>query len=240
METTASGWNVIDRAAGVLTRSYEFTRGATATTFVARLADGKLVVVSPGARLPDAALDELTTFGEVGALVANNGYHHLGQPAWRKRFPAARAFAPEQALARIGKKNREAGTLEPLSALAPLCGDGFGFREVPKTRAGESWYWTKLGDGHAWFASDMLANLPTLPPKFPVRQLFKWTGSAPGYRVFSLALRLLCKDKKGTLALLRDDIAAHPPTVMVPAHGDILARPSLPDDTRALLDAALR
>ena len=55
METTPSGWMVIDRARGVLTRSYKFSKGGTAMTFVARMGDGKLMVVSPPTGLDEAA-----------------------------------------------------------------------------------------------------------------------------------------------------------------------------------------
>lgn len=114
-----------------------------------------------------------------------------------------------------------------------------GFREVANTKAGESWFWAKTASGSAWFLSDVLINLPKLPPAFPLRLLFKWTGSAPGFRVFHLALKFVVKDKRAALRQLREDMAAHPPTVIVPAHGPLLDHPGITEETRALLDAAL-
>ncbi|MBP6632754.1 MAG: hypothetical protein KA297_25250 [Kofleriaceae bacterium] len=239
MTTLTSGWTVLDEAAGVLTCSYRFGKGkASSATFVARMGNGQLLVVSPAKGLPEATFTELARFGPVGALVANNGFHHLGQAEWRARFPAARCFAPAAAIARIHKKNPGAGAFEPLAALADLTGPDVGFREVPDSKAGESWFWARVAGGHAWYPSDVLANMPTLPP-FPVSLLFKWTGSAPGFRVFGLALKMLVRDKPATLRLLRDDLDAHPPTIIVPAHGDVLTRPGLAAEARALLDAAL-
>ncbi|MBP6841702.1 MAG: hypothetical protein KA190_30660, partial [Kofleriaceae bacterium] len=118
MTTLTSGWTVLDEAAGVLTCSYRFGKGkASSATFVARMGNGQLLVVSPAKGLPEATFTELARFGPVGALVANNGFHHLGQAEWRARFPAARCFAPAAAIARIHKKNPGAGAFEPLAAL---------------------------------------------------------------------------------------------------------------------------
>lgn len=239
METTPSGWTIIDKERGVLSLDYSFTAGASSRTFAARIADGGMMVVSPSTGLTDVVAAELTEFGPVTAIVANNGFHHLGQAKWRERFPQARCFAPELAGKRISKKNSKAGTFEPLSALEPLLGDDVGLRDVPNSKLGESWYWAKVDGGYAWFVSDVLANLDALPAKFPIKYLFKWTKSAPGYRVFNLALKFMVKNKKATLQLLLDDLAAHPPTVMVPAHGAILAQDGIAKDTHALVSAAL-
>jgi hypothetical protein len=81
METTAKGWNVLDRDSALLSREYSFGAGV-ATTFVFRGAgDGNLMRHVDLQRRHDvAALDELTAdFRKVVALVANNGYHWLGQ-----------------------------------------------------------------------------------------------------------------------------------------------------------------
>lgn len=239
METTAAGWTVLDREAGVLALTYTFTKSGTATAFVARMADGTLLVVSPPTRFTDAAAAELAEFGDVGAIVANNGFHHLGQAEWRARYPKARCFAPELAAKRIAKKNPANLPFEPMSALAPLLGDGLGFRDVPNSKCGETWFWARTGDGYAWFLSDVLINMPELPDAFFPRMLFKLSGSAPGYRVFNLAMKFICGDKKGTLRLLLDDVAAYPPTVIVPSHGDLLTQGDIAAETRRVIEAAL-
>ena len=230
-ETTPGGWTVLDRETGVLTRSYDFRRNAQSSCFVARMGNGQLVVVSPPTGLDEAAYAELSAFGDVGAIVANNGFHHLGQPAWRARFPNARAFAPAAAIGRIKKQNPAAGELEPLEGLTSLLGSDVGIREVPNTRMGESWVWARTRAGHAWYVSDVLANMPTLPPKQPVRALFWATRSAPGYRPFNLALLAICKDRRGALGLLRDDLKARPASAVVPAHGDLLLAGDVAGDT---------
>lgn len=239
-ETTPAGWTIIDRDAAVLTDSYSFAKNASSNCFIARMGNGQLMVVSPPTGLNDAAAAELAEFGAVGAIVANNGFHHLGQVEWRARYPEARCFAPEHAAERIAKKNPAALPFEPLTALAELAGDDVGFREVPDSKCGESWFWAKVGaDGYAWYVSDVLANMPSLPKNFMIKMMFKLTKSAPGYRPFGLALKFIVKDKKATLRLLRDDLVAHVPAVIVPAHGGLLTQDSLLSDTHAVIDTAL-
>lgn len=239
MCAAAKAWTVIDADAGVLCSSYAFAPGATSNCFTARLPSGGIMLISPPVKISGAALDELGRFGRIEAFVANNGLHHLGLPTWRARFPKARCFAAPAAMKRIHKKNKEAGELLPLSMLRPELGEDMAIVEAPKSKTGETWVWVKIEGGYAWYASDVLANMPSLPPSFIPRTLFKLTKSGPGYCVFNLANTFNLGDKKGTFRAMLDDLAAHPPTVMVPAHGEILRGESLAADTRRLLEAKL-
>jgi hypothetical protein len=238
MQTTEHGWKIIDADAGVLSYTYSFGKGGTSNCFTARLASGGLLVVSPPSRITREVADDLAPYGEVEALVANNGFHHLGLAGWRALFPAARCFAAAGARARIAKRSTDAGELEPLDALTPLLADGVAVVETPSSRCGETWARAKIEGGHAWYGSDLIANMATLPPNFVVRQLFKWTNSAPGYRLFNLAQKIVLKDRKATLRAMLEDIREHPPRVMVPAHGEITSAASLAADTEQLLVAA--
>lgn len=239
METTPAGWIVVDRSAKVLAHTYTFAGSATSTAFVAPMADGKLMIVSPPTKPSDALFDELAEFGEIGALVANNGFHYMGQKAWSERFPEARRFAPQKAIERIAKKSKYPLDFEPIAALAPLLGESVGFRDVPDSKCGETWFWAQVAGGYAWYTSDVLANMQGIPGNFVIRALFKLTGSAPGYRVFGLALRFMVKKPKAALKLMLQDVEAHPPAVVVPAHGAILDGGDINDRTKALLRSAI-
>ncbi|MFV8753172.1 hypothetical protein ACNOYE_21700 [Nannocystaceae bacterium ST9] len=239
MQTTRHGWQIIDGEAGVLSFSYKFAGEGQANCFTAKLPGGGLMVISPASRAPAAVIDDLAPFGEVVALVANNGYHHLGIAAWREGFPRARCFAAPGAALRITKKSKDAGELEPLSALQPLLGESVAVVEAPASRCGETWAWAKIAGGYAWYASDLLANMERLPSNFVVRSLFKLTKSAPGYKVFNLATKLILSDKKRALGMMLDDVRRHPPTVMVPAHGGILVGEAVAGETEQLLVAAV-
>lgn len=236
MQTTKHGWKIIDAERGVLTLTYEFGPGATSNCFVAKLASGGLLVISPPPKISTQELEDLAAYGTIEAIATNNGFHHLGLGRWRELFPEARVFAALGAAARIAKKSTNAGELEPLSALQPLLGDDVAIVETPASKCGETWAWAKIEGGYAWYASDILANME-LPPKFMVRMLFKLTKSAPGYRVFHLAHKFIAKDKRAVLQAMLDDVRKHPPTVMVPAHGEILDAASTAKDTEQLLVA---
>jgi hypothetical protein len=239
MQTTQHGWRIIDGDAGVLSFSYKFGGEGQANCFTAKLPSGGLMVISPPSRATAAEIGDLAAYGPVEAIVANNGYHHLGIGSWREHFPRARGFAAPGAIKRIGKNSKDAGELEPLSALRPLLGDHVAVIEAPASKAGESWAWAKIAGGYAWYGSDVLANMEQLPSNFVVRALFKWTKSAPGYKVFNLATKLLLSDRKRALGQMLDDVRKHPPTVMVPAHGTILVSGSVAAETEQLLSAAI-
>jgi hypothetical protein len=239
MQTSQHGWRIIDGDAAVLSFSYGFGAEGQANCFTARLASGGLLVISPPGRISAAEFGDLAAYGEVEAIVANNGFHHLGIAHWRKQFPNARCFAAPGAADRIAKKSNNAGELEPLSALEPLLGEGVGVVEAPSSKCGETWAWAKIAGGYAWYASDVLANMDQLPSNFLFRMMFKLTKSAPGYKVFNLAVKFIIKDKKLALGAMLDDVRKHPPTVMVPAHGGILTGDSIAADTEQLLVAAL-
>lgn len=240
MQTTLGGWTLIDAEAGVLSFSYMFAKEGQANSFVARLPSGGLMIISPPRKIDDAALAELARYGKVEAIVSNNGFHYLGIARWRQLFPQARCFAAPGAAARIAKKSKdEVGPLEPLSALAALLGPDIAVVEAPKSKVGETWAWAKIGGGYAWYASDILANMPALPSNFVVRLLFKLSNSAPGYKVFSLAARLILQDRKRAFGQLLDDVRKHPVKVMVPGHGGVLDHAGLASETEGLVSAAL-
>lgn len=232
---TPKGWNVLDRDCGVLWRQYPFGRGV-ATTFVFRgVADG-LVVVSPAKGLEAAALDELSEFGRVVALVSNNAYHWLGQPLWRKHFPEARSFAPAQGLDRLAKKMPELGRFEPLDALAPLLGFHATVTDAPGLRVGNAFVSVRTSRGSYWFPSDLLSNIPELPPDFVFRTLLRMTDSGPGLRLFRPSVWLQVKDKRALHAWATSELSKSAPTTIVPAHGPPVQAADVAATAKALLD----
>jgi hypothetical protein len=239
MERTPNGWTVIDEDAGVLVYKYLFRPGSEATTFATRIADGRLLVVSPAHEIPAAAFDDLLRYGEVRAIVAPNGGHHLGIAEWRQRFPDARCFAPPEAATQIGKKNPAAGDLEPIAGLSEMLGGNVHFREVTATRGGETLVWVKLASGYAWFASDMICNWDSFSGNFLIGWLWKLSKSGPGFKLFNLAIMANMKDKKQALSQFLEDVKAHPPTVLVPSHGAVLSHDGLAEETEQLISAAL-
>jgi hypothetical protein len=234
METTTRGWHVLDREGAIVWRQYSFG-GGVATTFVFRGAGDGLIVMSPGNRIDDDALDELAEFGTVVALVASNAYHWLGQPAWRKRFPNARSFAPKQGIKRLSKKMPDLGPFESLEALAPLLGERASVVEGPGLRVGNAFATVQGARGAYWYPSDFLANMPKMPPQAIFRMLMSMTNSAPGYRLFRPSVWLQVKDKPVFRAWVEDHLAKAPPAVVVPAHGPPVDMPDIVAATRTLV-----
>jgi glyoxylase-like metal-dependent hydrolase (beta-lactamase superfamily II) len=223
---TERGWRIISDRAWL--HEYAFAKHGVANCLALRLHNGEVVVLSPALGLSEAAYAQLAQLGPVTALVATNGHHHLGIGAFRKRFPAARCYAPALSAPRIAKRNPEAGALLPLSELSSLLGDDLVIREAPGTRSGELWAFARGANGYLWFVSDILVNIETLPAALVPRLIFKLSGSGPGYRVFHAALALMVKDKRAVLRALLSDVQAHPPSIVVPAHGEPVGSPAAP------------
>lgn len=225
------GWNIIDDEALVLWREYSFAKGAYATMLVFRGVDG-LVVVSPGSGVSAREYDALREHGEVRALVANNTFHHLGQPAWRARFPDAVSYAPSGAL-KVLEKKAPGVPFRPLADLAlpahVRCDDPPGYR------TGEAFFSIRTRKGTVWFSGDLLTNIQRTPGP-PLRWLFTWTGSAPGFRLFKPGVWLCVRDKRALRAWMLERLASDPPSVIVPAHGPTFDAGDVAELARAQLE----
>jgi glyoxylase-like metal-dependent hydrolase (beta-lactamase superfamily II) len=227
---TERAWNIVDADRAIAWREYSFSKGAYATTLVFRGTDG-LVVVSPPSRVPAADFDALAELGEVRALVANNTFHHLGQAEWRARFPNAVSYAAPSALKRLGKKSaaipyRPIDELElPSHAKAVV---------LPGTRNGEVLFSVKGDKGAVWYTGDLLANIQRTPGP-PFSWLFKWTDSAPGFRLFKLSVWLFVKDKKAVKERMTQLLAEEPPVAIVPGHGPALVDPAIAGEAKEQL-----
>jgi hypothetical protein len=234
--TTARGWNVLDRAGAVLWREYRFAGpGSAATTLVFRGEGDALIVVSPASKLEPDALDELSEFGVVKALVANNAYHWLGQPLWKKHFPDARCFAPADAIKRLTRKGGGL-VFERLEALAPLAGSRASVTSPPGLKMGGSAFVSVRAESGTYFhAADLLFNVPSLPPQRFLRLFMSMTDSAPGYKLFRPAVWLQVKDKNTLRGWFDEEFKRAPPTTVVPAHGVPFTASDLVEQTKALL-----
>jgi hypothetical protein len=221
------GWNVIDEERAVLWREYEFTKGAYATTLVFRGTDG-LVVVSPGKGLTGADYDVLSGFGEVRALVANNTFHHLGQGPWRERFPKAESYAAPQALEKLQKKAPSVSfrSLDEL-ALPPAVK----IHVLPGFNNGEVLFSVGTRQGSVWYTGDLLTNIQRAR-KPPLSWLLKWSDSAPGFRLFKIAVWFFVKDRRVVKERMTALLAEDPPAIIVPAHGPPVTTANLVAETR--------
>jgi hypothetical protein len=228
---TIEGWNLLDDDATVLWRQYRYSKRGKATALAFRGKDG-IVVVSPSTDTDDRAFDALREIGDVRALVANNVFHHLGQPSWRRRFPDAISYAPSASLARLAKQAKDV-PFRPLADLA--LPDHVRCDEPPGMRSGETVVTVKTAKGNVWFVGDLLANFERLPPA-PISWLFSLSGSGPGYRLFKLAALALVRDGKALRAWLLDRVAVAPPSVVIPSHGVPVDTSDVAEQTKAQIE----
>lgn len=237
MATTISGWTTLSEAPAVLVHEYGFGAGR-ANALAVQLPSRKWMIVSPPPKMTAAEAEAFGAHGEVVALVENNGTHHLGLGPCRALFPNAVTYAEPLAAARIRKKNASAGQLEPVTALRPLLGDAVAIVAADGCKIGDVIVRVKSEKGVVLYTSDFIANIRK-PPSNPLfRLLFKLTGSGPGLTVFRIFFTFFVADKKAAIDFLAREIEAHPPAIMVPAHGDVVARPDLGPTLLGMLQAA--
>jgi glyoxylase-like metal-dependent hydrolase (beta-lactamase superfamily II) len=239
MDTDHSGWEVIDEELGVFTREYSFVKGAFARMMTARMKDGRLLAASPAPGLPEAALRALDRWGGVGAIVATNGFHHLGVPTWKAAFPQARVYAPREAHARLRKKQPGLAELLPLEELAPLLPAEVKVRDVPGVKLGETWVQVATSRGSVWYVSDSCFSMKHPPDRLLPRLLFRWTDSAPGFRINGLGLKFLMRDRPAYRRWVLQELERELPRVVVTAHGSVVDDPGAGAELRRMAEARL-
>lgn len=226
-------WETIDADAGIWRAEYPFNK-IMINTVAVRIRDGGLMILSPGKTLPEGSFEELDAIGPVTAIVSPGPFHHLGMPAWRARYPDARMFATASGVARIPGQHKGVDLgLEGIDALQSLLPDSVLAVEMPEQKHQDLFVVIKGEGSTTWYSNEVVGNQPELPPNFVLRTLFKWTGSGPGLRVNSMALKLIGGKKPAAKAFFAEQMKAHPPTRFLPCHGDLIEGP----DTAGLLQA---
>lgn len=210
-------WSPLTEDGNVRWLKYSFGPG-TANTMAIRDTDGAWVVISPSTKTPSAALDALVKEGQVKALVANNGFHHLGQAQWRERFPHAVSYAPQGALARL--KAKAAGIpFQPLGALKT--GPGLAFLVPDGLKVPDLLVMANAGDETVWFSGDLVSNTGPEDLALPVRLLFTLVGGGTGFRFNKMPSLVYLKDRAAWNGSVRAWLGAGP-SIVLPAHGDPL------------------
>lgn len=217
MTQVNAGWTVVDERLPLLTYAYTFAPEAHATTLAIGGPEG-FIVLSPPSRPKDECFAELEKHGKVRALVASNGFHHLGLPAWKKRYPDAPVFAPAQSVARVEKHSKIQG-IRPVAEAASLLPAGVELVDMPHYRTGEILARIQTEKGLLWYVTDLIFNMLELPKMFPIRQIFKWTNSAPGFKLNRVGTRFMVKDWKALLRWMRAEVEKAPPSLVLPCHG---------------------
>ncbi len=202
----------------------------------ARLADGRLVAASPASGLTDEAFKELEGFGGVGAIVATNGFHHLGLPSWQAAFPAATVHAPRTAVTRLLKKQKAVKQYAPLEDVRLAAGR---LLDVPGQKIGETWLEVPTAVGPTWYVSDSCFSMEKEPSHWFPRLLFRWTDSAPGFKINGLGKKLFVTDKAAYKRWFLQQLDAESPSRILTAHGAIVEGPNVAAQLRGMAEARL-
>lgn len=231
MDATPNGWKIFDATVPILTYEYHFG-GGTANSLAVGI-EGGLEVVSPPSRAASGVFDDLSRYGPVRALVASNAFHYLGLAGWKERLPEALLFAPKQSIGRIERQSKLQG-IRPLAEAAPIAGARVEFADMPHYRTGEVLVRISSERGPVWYVTDIVLNLPALPPNPVFRLLFGLSGSAPGLKLNNIASLFMVRDKSALKRWLAAEFDRAPPAWLIPAHGGIVDCAQNPDAVRKL------
>ena len=237
--TTVPGWKTLAEDPLVLIREYSFGPGY-ANALAVQLPGRKWLLVSAPYGLSAAELEELAVHGEVAAMVAINGAHHLGLAGTRSVFPAAISYATNRARERILKKSKTSpGPLEPIEKLQPLLGDKISVVAADGCKIGDVLVRVQTERGVLLYVGDFIANIKVLPKNPIFRLVFRLTGSGPGFKIFKLFFLFFASDKRVLRDFLIREIESKPPAILVPGHGDVVERPELASTVVSMLRAAV-
>jgi len=165
---------------------------------VARLADGRLVIHNAIA-LEEAAMRELEAWGTPAFLIVPSSIHRLDAPAFKRRYPGLKVFAPSGSRAKVSEVIAVDGTYEEFPA------DPAVRFEMLNGMAGlEGVMFVSSSDGLTLVLNDAVFNMDR--KRDVLGFLFTTVfGSAPGPRVSRLTKLTLVKNKpalKGALLRL--------------------------------------
>jgi hypothetical protein len=237
MNTIVPGWTTLSQDPPVLVREYAFGSGH-ANAMAVMLPEKRWLIMSPPNRLAPDEAQAFEAAGQVVALIENNGSHHLGLGPCRKAFPRAVTYAAPRAAARIRKKGRDYGELEPIEKLAALLGDKVSVVEVPGDKIGDVLLHVKTEHGNLVYAGDFFANIQKLPRNLLFRLAFQLSDSGPGLKVFNLFFRFFARDPAEMRKFIARQLELIKPAILVPAHGDVVQRADLGATLVSMLQAA--
>ena len=226
MTAHVPGWTTLADDPPVLIKEYAFGPGR-ANALAIGLPDRKWMLVSPPPTLGPADAEAFAKLGSVVALLENNGSHHLGLGPCRALFKDAVSYAMPRAAARIRKKGKDFGELEPIEKLQPLLGSRIALVPIDGDKIGDVCIRVQTDKGTLFYAGDFIANINTLPSNLLFKLFFKLTDSGPGLKVFNIFFKFFVANAKAARACLIKEIEQNPPSILVPAHGDVVTKPDL-------------
>ena len=229
-------WRSLTAGGSVRVLKYTFGPG-TANMLAVQLEDGSWLVVSPASGAQPFVLEDLVDGGTVSALVAPNGYHHLGQQQWRERFPEAVSYAPEGALPRLAQKSPGIA-YHRLAELAERVGSRVELVIPRGLRAPDLLLRVSVPGDTVWWLGDLFSNSSAADQVWWLRHILApLAGSGLGYRRNRKPGLVYVRDSAEWLSSLRESVGHHLPSIAVPAHGDPVVEDAAARTERLLADS---
>jgi hypothetical protein len=144
--------------------------------------------------------------------------------------------ASEAARPRLERKLTK--QIAPLDQLAERLGGGVRLIEPAGTKTGEVWLEVALGGRLAWVVTDAFFNLATSLAGM-IGHLLRATRTVPGLQLGRTFKWTGVKDARAYVASVTRELKRAAPTVLVPAHGDVLIDDALPSRLQQLLEQRL-
>jgi hypothetical protein len=155
---------------------------------VAKRQSGGLVIHSAIALRP-AELAELEAWGKPEVLAVPGAYHRLDAPAYKRRYPGLRVYAPSASVTKVGEVVAVDGKYEDFPA-----DEAVQLRSVPGTGGREGAMFVRSAEGLSVVLNDVVMNMDR--KRDVLGFLFtSLLGSAPGPRVSRLSKLVLVTDK---------------------------------------------
>ena len=225
-------WQNLTSDGAVRWLKYSFDPGK-ANTLAVRLDDGSWLVVSPSVGSPEGVYDALAKDGTVTALLAPNGFHHLGQSAWRKRFPTAISYASDDARARLSKKCPGV-TYESVNRLTERLPARVGILLPDGMKAPDLLVHATSAGTTVWHTGDLVSNTTAEDMPLHWRLLMTVFGAGTGFRFNTMPAMIYLRDRAAWKRSVLAAIEKAPPAVLLPAHGNPLAD-NVAEKTRHIL-----
>lgn len=221
-------WEVLDEESKLLGATYS-RQGVRMVALGLR--DGGLAVWSPGKRCAEAR-DALARWGEPRFLLAPNHFHNAGLAEWAAAYPKARVVAHPRAHARLKKQVPSLGAIDDLEGLRAALPEGARLVCPPQAKQGETWLAIERPGFCALVICDSVVNLKAVMP------LFWLLGFRARLMTNPLFKRMFLSSKADYKAWMKAELAAHPPTLFVPSHGDVLRGPDVAGELARVTDEA--
>ncbi len=207
-------------ASGLWCADYKFGNISVRSTAV-RLADGSLLIISPGASLAGSSHSFLGQAGQPSWLLAPNHFHHAGLNAWRQYFPELKLACGKAAHRRLSSKGY--ASLSCLEDLRPALNENTQVLELPGSRTGECLVIVSCDGGHVWLVCDAFFNIDQMPRSLPMRLVMRAFDMAPGLKVGRQFRYLFIQRWQEYRSWLTGLLESYPPTLLIPSHGQVLA-----------------